>query len=285
MSPRTYRPTSAEGESLDRYLREISVYPLIDRAEEVRLAQRIHEGDAEAMDQLIRANLRFVVAVAKKYQNRGVALADLINEGNIGLIRAAQKFDETRGIKFISYAVWWVRQAVLQAVAEQGQVVRVPLARTGKANRIGRRSAELSQQLGREPTARELAEELEVSEDELTRALGIVHGTLSLDAPASPGTEGPLLETLIDGHSRPPDDELYDQALRSGVQRAVEILSERESRVLRMYFGLDDADPMTLEAIGATLGITRERVRQIRDKALGKLRHHSRARYLQTFLS
>ncbi|MDQ3556891.1 MAG: RNA polymerase sigma factor RpoD/SigA [Gemmatimonadota bacterium] len=284
MSPRSHRTTSSEGESLDRYLREISVYPLIDRAEEVRLARQIHEGDAEALDQLVRANLRFVVTVAKKYQNRGVALADLINEGNIGLIRAAQKFDETRGIKFISYAVWWVRQAVLQAVAEQGQVVRVPLARTGKANRIGRRFAELSQQLGREPTQRELAAELEVSEDELTHALAIVQGALSLDAPASPEREGPLLETLVDGASRLPDEEVYDQALRRGVQRAVGILSERESRVVRMYFGLDDAEPLTLEAIGALLGVTRERVRQIRENALKKLRHHSRVSYLQTFL-
>jgi RNA polymerase primary sigma factor len=284
MSPRYRRTASVEGESLDRYLREISVYPLIDRSQEGCLARRIREGDAEALDELVRANLRFVVTVAKKYQNRGVALADLINEGNIGLMRAAQKFDETRGIKFISYAVWWIRQAVLQAVAEQGQVVRVPLARTGKANRIGRRSAELSQQLGREPSSRELAAELEVSEEELSHALAIAQGSLSLDAPASAGRGGPLLETLVDGASPLPDDAVYDQALRHGVQRAVGILSERESRVLRMYFGLDDAEPMTLEGIGATLGITRERVRQIREKALGKLRHHSRVRFLQTFL-
>ena len=277
-------PSFDEG-SLDQYLREISKYPLIPQEEEVNLAQRIRTGEAEALDKLVRSNLRFVVSVAKKYQNQGVSLADLINEGNLGLIRAAHKFDETKGIKFISYAVWWIRQAILQALAEQSRIVRVPLNRAGALHRIGRRSSTLVQELGREPTLEELADELDLSEDEVERTLAISQTHLSLDAPLTPGEDNRLLDYLPDQFSAGPDDETYERALTNTVEEALGSLKEREARVLRLYFGLEDGkDPMTLEEIGSMLGITRERVRQIKEKALVRLRHASRARYLETFM-
>jgi RNA polymerase primary sigma factor len=225
------------------------------------------------------------VSVAKKYQNQGVALGDLINEGNLGLIRAAHKFDETKGIKFISYAVWWIRQAILQALAEQSRIVRVPLNRAGALHRIGRRSSTLLQELGREPTVEELADELDLSEDEVQRTLAISQTHLSLDAPLTQGEDNRLLDYLPDQFSAGPDDETYERALASTVEEALGTLKDREARVLRLYFGLEDGhDPMTLEEIGALLGITRERVRQIKEKALVRLRHASRARYLETFI-
>jgi RNA polymerase primary sigma factor len=269
--------------SLDQYLKEISHYPLIDREEEVRLAQGIRKGDAESLDKLVRSNLRFVVSVAKKYQNQGVLLSDLINEGNLGLIRAAHKFDETKGIKFISYAVWWIRQAILQALAEQSRIVRVPLNRAGALHRIGRRSSALLQELGREPTVEEIAEEMELSEEEVASTLAISQSHLSLDAPLAPGEDNRLLDYLPDQFSPDPEDEAYEQALKETVDQALATLKEREAKVLRLYFGLDDQEPMTLEEIGALLGITRERVRQIKEKALGRLRHASRSRFLETF--
>jgi RNA polymerase primary sigma factor len=271
--------------SLDQYLKEISAYPLLSREDEVELAARIRTGDEEALDKLVRSNLRFVVSVAKKYQNQGVALGDLINEGNLGLIRAAHKFDETKGIKFISYAVWWIRQAILQALAEQSRIVRVPLNRAGALHRIGRRSSTMLQELGREPTVEELADELDLSEDEVERTLAISQTHLSLDAPLTPGEDNRLLDYLPDQFSAGPDDETYERALASTVEEALSTLKDREARVLRLYFGLEDGrDPMTLEEIGALLGITRERVRQIKEKALVRLRHASRARYLETFM-
>jgi len=270
--------------SLDQYLKEISQYPLIDRDEEVRLAKAIHKGEEEALNKLVRSNLRFVVSVAKKYQNQGVPLSDLINEGNLGLIRAGHKFDETKGIKFISYAVWWIRQAILQALAEQSRIVRVPLNRAGALHRIGRRSSALLQELGREPTVEEIAEELEISREEVERTLAISQSHLSLDAPVTPGEDNRLLDYLPDQYSPGPDDEAYDQALKNTVEEALSTLKEREAKILRLYFGLDDQDPMTLEEIGALLGITRERVRQIKEKALLRLRHASRARFLETFM-
>jgi RNA polymerase primary sigma factor len=271
--------------SLDQYLKEISAYPLLKREDEVSLAQLIHKGDEEALDKLVRSNLRFVESVAKKYQNQGVALGDLINEGNLGLIRAAHKFDETKGIKFISYAVWWIRQAILQALAEQSRIVRVPLNRAGALHRIGKRSSTLLQELGREPTVEELADELDLSEDEIQRTLAISQTHLSLDAPLTPGEDNRLLDYLPDQFSAGPDDETYERALASTVEEALGTLKEREAKVLRLYFGLEDGhDPMTLEEIGALLGITRERVRQIKEKALVRLRHASRARYLETFM-
>jgi RNA polymerase primary sigma factor len=278
------RKSSYDESSLDQYLKEISAYPLLKREDEIELAIRIKQGEEEALDKLVRSNLRFVVSVAKKYQNQGVALGDLINEGNLGLIRAAHKFDETKGIKFISYAVWWIRQAILQALAEQSRIVRVPLNRAGALHRIGRRSSTLLQELGREPTLEELADELDLSEDEVERTLAISQTHLSLDAPLTPGEDNRLLDYLPDQLSAGPDDETYERALTNTVEEALGSLKEREARVLRLYFGLEDGrDPMTLEEIGSMLGITRERVRQIKEKALVRLRHASRARYLETF--
>ncbi len=282
MSFQSRRPNSNDG-VLDQYLREIARYPLIDREEEARLARRIRSGDDEALNDLVRANLRFVVSVAKKYQNQGVPLSDLINEGNLGLIRAAHKFDETKGIKFISYAVWWIRQAILQALAEQSRIVRVPLNRAGALHRIGRRSATLLQELGREPTVGEIAEGLDLSEDEVAAALSMSQAHLSLDAPMTAGEDNRLLDYLPDQYAENPEGVAYDQALKATVEGALASLRERESKVLRLYFGLDDQEPMTLEEIGDLLGITRERVRQIKEKALARLRHASRARFLGTF--
>jgi RNA polymerase primary sigma factor len=269
--------------SLDQYLKEISAYPLIDRDEEVRLAQAIRRGEDEALNKLVRSNLRFVVSVAKKYQNQGVPLPDLINEGNLGLIRAAHKFDETKGIKFISYAVWWIRQAILQALAEQSRIVRVPLNRAGALHRIGRRSATLLQELGREPTVQELAEDLELSKEEVEKTLAISQSHLSLDAPMTPGEDNRLLDYLPDQYSPGPEDEAYERALKETIEEALSTLKEREAKILRLYFGLDEQEPMTLEEIGSLLGITRERVRQIKEKALLRLRHASRARFLETY--
>jgi RNA polymerase primary sigma factor len=276
---------SSDEESLDHYLRDISVYPLITREQEAALARRIREGDQDALETLVRSNLRFVVSVAKKYQNQGVSLSDLINEGNLGLIRAAHKFDETKGIKFISYAVWWIRQAILQALAEQSRIVRVPLSRAGAVHRIGRRSSAMTQELGREPTLQEIAVELEVPEDEISHALAMSQVYLSLDAPLVPGEDGQLLDYLSDQFSPGPDDDVYEGALKRTIEDALGTLTEREAKVLRLYFGLGDTEPMTLEQIGENFGITRERVRQIKEKALLRLRHQSRARFLETFLT
>ncbi len=269
--------------SLDQYLREISRYPLIDREEEARLARGIRNGDPECLDRLVRSNLRFVVSVAKKYQNQGVLLVDLINEGNVGLIRAAHRFDESKGIKFISYAVWWIRQAILQALAEQSRIVRVPLNRAGTLNRIGRRSSELQQELGREPTVEELAQDLELSREEVASTLVIAQTHLSLDQPSLPDDDTRLLDFLPDRSAPLPEDAAHRQALKETVERALATLEEREAKILRLYFGLDDQEPMTLEEIGSLLGVTRERVRQVKERALKRLRHTSRSRFLDTF--
>ena len=271
--------------SLDVYLREISRYPLIVQEEEVTLAQLIRVGDEEALDKLVRSNLRFVVSVAKKYQNQGVSLSDLINEGNLGLIRAAHKFDETKGIKFISYAVWWIRQAILQALAEQSRIVRVPLNRAGTLHRITRRSAALQQELGRDPTAAEVAEGMDIGVDEVEKTLAISQNHVSLDAPMAPGEDNRLLDYLPDTTNPGPDAETFERALTQSIEEVLASLREREAKVLRLYFGLDSPEPMTLEEIGAQLGITRERVRQIKEKALSRLRHVSRAKALESFLS
>jgi RNA polymerase primary sigma factor len=224
------------------------------------------------------------VSVAKKYQNQGVSLSDLINEGNLGLMRAAKRFDETKGIKFISYAVWWIRQAILQALAEQSRIVRVPLNRAGDLHRIGKRAATLLQDLGREPTYLEIADGLGISEEEVSRTMAISHISLSLDAPMTPGEDNSLIDHLADTNRLLPDEEAFEKALIECVQQSLLILKPREGRVLRMYFGLDGDEPMTLEVIGEVLGVTRERVRQIKDRALLKLRHHSRKRALESFL-
>jgi RNA polymerase primary sigma factor len=281
--PTKSRENTDEG-LLDQYLRDISAYPLISREDEARLAVEIRAGDEEATNKLVRANLRFVVSVAKKYQNQGVSLSDLINEGNLGLMRAAKRFDETKGIKFISYAVWWIRQAILQALAEQSRIVRVPLNRAGDLHRIGKRAATLLQDLGREPTYLEIAEGLGISEEEVSRTMAISHISLSLDAPMTPGEDNSLIDHLADTNRLLPDEEAFEKALIECVQQSLLILKPREGRVLRMYFGLDGDEPMTLEVIGEVLGVTRERVRQIKDRALLKLRHHSRKRALESFL-
>lgn len=270
--------------SLDQYLQEISRYPLIDRAEEARLAILIRAGEEDALNKLVRSNLRFVVSVAKKYQNQGVPLSDLINEGNLGLIRAGHKFDESKGIKFISYAVWWIRQVILQALAEQSRIVRVPLNRAAALHRIGRRSSTLLQELGREPTVEEIAEDLDITQEEVERTLAISQSHLSLDAPMTPGEDNRLLDYLPDQYALGPEDEAFSHALKNTIEEALGTLREREAKILRLYFGLDDQEPMTLEQIGAILGITRERVRQIKQKALVRLRHASRARFLETFI-
>src|SRR5215471_7243609 len=279
------KKSSYEEGSLDQYLRDISVYPLISRDEEVRLAQPIRDGSQESLDKLVRSNLRFVVSVAKKYQNQGVSLSDLINEGNLGLIRAAHKFDETKGIKFISYAVWWIRQAILQALAEQSRIVRVPLNRAGTLHRIGKRSSALLQELGREPTVEEIAEGMDISEEEVAKTLSISQAHLSLDAPLTPGEDNKLLDYLPDTQNPGPDDEIFEHALTESIEGVLSTLKEREAKILRLYFGLEGQEPMTLEEIGSLLGITRERVRQIKEKALARLRHVSRARALESFLS
>jgi RNA polymerase primary sigma factor len=269
--------------SLDQYLKEISTYPLLAREEEAGLAQRIRQGDEEALDILVRSNLRFVVSVAKKYQNQGVPLGDLINEGNLGLIRAAHRFDETRGIKFISYAVWWIRQAILQALAEQSRIVRVPLNRASVLHRIGKHRSSLLQELGREPTIEEVAQDLDLRHDEVEQTLNLAQAHLSLDAPLAPGQDGRLMDYLPDLFAAPPDAETYDQALNQTVDNALATISEREARILRLYFGLEGEEPKTLEEIGLILGITRERVRQIKERALARMRHASRARLLDPF--
>lgn len=274
----------ADEGSLDQYLRDISVFPLISREDEVDLAQRIRLGEQEALDKLVRSNLRFVVSVAKKYQNQGVSLSDLINEGNLGLIRAARKFDETKGIKFISYAVWWIRQAILQALAEQSRIVRVPLNRAGTLHRIGKRASALLQELGREATHAEIADGMDITEEEVARTMLISQTYLSLDAPMSPGEDNRLLDYLPDTEGRTPDEETFEKALTESIQEALRGLKEREAKILRLYFGLDESEPMTLEEIGEVLNITRERVRQIKEKALSRLRHISRAKALESYL-
>lgn len=284
MAGTPHRRRSFEEGSLDQYLRDISIYPLITREQEVELAQRIRAADQDALDTLVRSNLRFVVSVAKKYQNQGVSLSDLINEGNLGLIRAAHKFDETKGIKFISYAVWWIRQAILQALAEQSRIVRVPLNRAGTLHRIGKRASALLQELGREATHAEIAEGMELTEEEVAKTMSISQTHLSLDAPMNPGEDNRLLDFLPDSINPTPDDELVGKALTQTIQEALGSLKEREARILRLYFGLDGQEPMTLEEIGAALNITRERVRQIKEKALSRLRHVSRARALESYL-
>jgi RNA polymerase primary sigma factor len=280
--PRKYR-ASDEG-SLDHYLRDISAFPLITREREAELARGIRAGDQDALETLVRSNLRFVVSVAKKYQNQGVSLSDLINEGNLGLIRAAHKFDETKGIKFISYAVWWIRQAILQALAEQSRIVRVPLNRAGTLHRIGRRANSLQQELGREATHAEIAEGMDLTEEEVSKTVAISMGHLSLDAPLSPGEDTRLLDYLADEESMAPDEQTFERALSEAVTESLASLKERESKILRLYFGLDGDEPMTLEEIGTRMGITRERVRQIKEKALSRLRHVSQARALESFL-
>lgn len=277
--------SGSDSVSFRRYLDEIRRYPLIDRAEEARLAEEVRGGSEDALDKLIRSNLRFVVKVAKKYRHQGVPLQDLVNEGNVGLIRAARKFDERKGIKFVTYAVWWIRQAILQAIAEQSRIVRVPLNRAAALHRIGQRKSSLRQDLGREPTLDELADGLDLSQSILDATLAVSQSHLSLDAPAGPGEEHSLMDYMPDQLSPRPDEHVFENALAEMLNSALSTLDERQARVLRLYYGLDDEEPRTLEEIGALLGVTRERVRQIKEKALARLRHPTRARFLESYFN
>ena len=279
------RKYKGEERSLDLYLREIGETSLISSGEAISLARRIKEGDEGALEELTKANLRFVVSVAKQYQNQGLSLADLINEGNIGLIKAAKRFDETRGFKFISYAVWWIRQAILQALAEQSRIVRLPLNRVGALHRIGKISSNLEQEFGREPMTEEIAERLEMSPEEVSETLKISNNHLSLDAPFSEGEDSNLLDVLKDEFQPSPDRDLLGESLKGEIENALGTLTEREAEVITLYFGINRLKPMTLEEIGNRFNLTRERVRQIKEKAIRRLRHASRSRRLKAFVN
>ncbi|MGK7391570.1 MAG: sigma-70 family RNA polymerase sigma factor [Candidatus Cyclobacteriaceae bacterium M2_1C_046] len=276
--------TNRESQSLDKYLQEIGKVDLLTPDEEVGLAQRIKEGDQQALEKLTKANLRFVVSVAKQYQNQGLSLGDLINEGNLGLIKAAQRFDETRGFKFISYAVWWIRQSILQALAEQSRIVRLPLNRVGSLNKISKTFSELEQKYEREPSPDELAEVLDIATAEVVDTMKISGRHISMDAPFVQGEENSLLDVLENNNDDTPDHDLLSDSLRKEVQRALSTLTQRESDVIALYFGLNGEHAMTLEEIGEKFNLTRERVRQIKEKAIRRLRHTSRSKSLKPYL-
>ncbi|HEY5614733.1 MAG TPA: sigma-70 family RNA polymerase sigma factor [Bacteroidota bacterium] len=276
--------TNRESQSLDKYLQEIGKVELLTPQEEIDLARRIKKGDQKSLEKLTKANLRFVVSVAKQYQNQGLSLGDLINEGNLGLIKAAKRFDETRGFKFISYAVWWIRQSILQALAEQSRIVRLPLNRVGALNKIGKAFSALEQEFEREPSASELAEELDMSLFEVSDTLKISGRHLSMDAPFAQGEDNRLLDVIQDQRTPTPDSDLMNESLKEEVRRALNTLSEREASVIRLYFGLDQEHSLTLEEIGEKFNLTRERVRQIKEKAIRRLRHASRSKQLRSYL-
>ena len=276
--------TNRESQSLDKYLQEIGKVDLLTPDEEVELAKRIKEGDQIALEKLTKANLRFVVSVAKQYQNQGLSLGDLINEGNLGLIKAAQRFDGTRGFKFISYAVWWIRQSILQALAEQSRIVRLPLNRVGSLNKISKTFSELEQKFEREPSPEELAEVLEVTTAEVVDTMKISGRHVSMDAPFIQGEENSLLDVLENDSEETPDSGLINDSLRKEVQRALSTLTQREADVITLYFGLNGEHAMTLEEIGEKFNLTRERVRQIKEKAIRRLRHTSRSKALKPYL-
>jgi RNA polymerase primary sigma factor len=280
----TKQVTNRETASLDKYLQEIGKVDLITADEEVELAQRIKAGDQVALEKLTKANLRFVVSVAKQYQNQGLTLPDLINEGNLGLIKAAQRFDETRGFKFISYAVWWIRQSILQALAEQSRIVRLPLNKIGSINKINKMYALLEQSNERPPTAEEIAKELDMTVNDVKESMKNSGRHLSMDAPLVEGEDSNLYDVLRSGESPNPDRELIQESLRTEIERSLETLTPREADVVRLYFGLSDQHPMTLEEIGETFDLTRERVRQIKEKAIRRLKHTSRSKILKTYL-
>src|SRR5512140_2635804 len=276
--------TNRESQSLEKYLQEIGKVELITPEEEVKLAIRIKQGDLKALDRLTKANLRFVVSVAKQYQNQGLSLPDLINEGNLGLIKAAQRFDETRGFKFISYAVWWIRQSILQALAEQSRIVRLPLNKIGSINKINKAYAQLEQQFEREPNADEIATLLEISENEVKESLKNSGRHVSMDAPLVQDEDNTMYDVLKSEENTTPDTGLLYESLRKEIERAVSTLTQREADVIRLYFGLNGSHPMTLEEIGEKFDLTRERVRQIKEKAIRRLKHTSRSKILKTYL-
>jgi RNA polymerase primary sigma factor len=274
-----------EDQSLDQYLREIGEVPLLTVGQEVELARGIKDGSTEALTKLAEANLRFVVSVAKQYQNQGMGLCDLINEGNVGLIKAAKRFDEERGFKFISYAVWWIRQAILQALADQSRIVRLPLNRVGALHKIGRASNSLEQAFGREPSAEEIAEQLQMTSSDLADTMRLSNRHLSLDAPFAPGEDNRLLDVLEDETQTTPDETLMEEALKGEITSALGSLTDREAEVVSLYFGINTDDTFTLEEIGVRFGLTRERVRQIKEKALRRLRHTSRSQRLRSYMN
>lgn len=276
--------STRESESLDRYLHEIGKEKLITPDDEVRLAKEIQKGSQRALEDLTKANLRFVVSVSKQYQNQGLSLGDLINEGNLGLIKAAKRFDETRGFKFISYAVWWIRQSILQALAEQSRIVRLPLNRVGALNKIGKELSKLEQEYERLPSAHELAESLEMTIGEVADTLKISGRHLSMDAPFAQGEDNRLLDVLENEETPNPDFELMGESLKVEIERALAKLTKREAEVIRLYFGIGREHSLTLEEIGERFDLTRERVRQIKEKALRKLRHHNRNVALRMYL-
>ncbi len=275
--------TNRESASLDKYLQEIGREGLITIEEEVELAQRIRKGDRVALEKLTRANLRFVVSVAKQYQNQGLTLPDLINEGNIGLIKAAEKFDETRGFKFISYAVWWIRQSILQALAEQSRIVRLPLNQVGSLNKINKAFARFEQENERRPSPEELASKLDISPDKIADTMRISGRHVSVDAPFTEGEDNSLLDVLVNSDSPRADKILLNESLAREIDRSLSTLSEREADIVRSFFGVG-CQEMTLEEIGDKFGLTRERVRQIKEKAIRRLRHSSKSSLLKTYL-
>ncbi len=277
--------TNRESQSLEKYLQEIGKVDLLTPEEEVDLAKKIKAGNQEALEKLTKANLRFVVSVAKQYQNQGLSLSDLINEGNLGLIKAAQRFDETRGFKFISYAVWWIRQSILQALAEQSRIVRLPLNKVGSLNKINRAFSELEQEFEREPSSHELADLLEITSDEVETTLGVAARHVSMDAPFIDGEDNSLLDVLENIGTPGTDKKLeYSESLRREIERSLNTLTERQCDVIKLYFGIGIEHPMSLEDIGDRFGLTRERVRQIKDKAINKLRSASRSKLLKHYL-
>lgn len=276
--------TNRESASLDKYLQEIGREELITAEEEVILAKKIREGDQTALEKLTKANLRFVVSVAKQYQNQGLSLPDLINEGNLGLIKAAKRFDETRGFKFISYAVWWIRQSILQALAEQSRIVRLPLNQVGSLNKINKAFSRLEQQFEREPSAEELAQSLELPEDKVADTMRVSGRHVSMDAPFSNGEENTLMDVIVNHDSPRADNTLMSESLQKEIERSLSTLTERERDVIKLFFGIGQNHGLTLEEIGAKFDLTRERVRQIKEKAIRRLRHSSRSKLLKAYL-
>ncbi|MBL4594825.1 MAG: RNA polymerase sigma factor RpoD/SigA [Flavobacteriales bacterium] len=276
--------TNRDSASLDKYLQEIGREDLITAEDEVELAQKIKQGDQVALEKLVKANLRFVVSVSKQYQNQGLTLPDLINEGNLGLIKAAQRFDETRGFKFISYAVWWIRQSILQAIAEQARIVRLPLNQVGSLNRINKAFSRLEQEFEREPSADEIAESLEIEKEKVTESQKISGRHVSMDAPFKDGEDGTLLDVLSNGNSPKTDVSLMNESLQKEIKRSLSTLTDREKDVIMLFFGIGIPHPLSLEEIGEKFGLTRERVRQIKEKGIRRLRHTSRSKLLKTYL-
>lgn len=275
--------TNRESASLDKYLQEIGHEELLSVDEEVELAQKIKKGDRRALERLTRANLRFVVSVAKQYQNQGLSLPDLINEGNVGLIKAAEKFDETRGFKFISYAVWWIRQSILQAIAEQSRIVRLPLNQVGSVNKINRELNKFEQEHERRPSVDEIADRIDLPEDKIEEAMKVNNRHVSIDAPFVDGEDNSLLDVLADNDMPMADKALVQESLRKEIDRAIELLNDREQKVVRAFFGIGSPE-MTLEEIGEKYNLTRERVRQIKEKAIRRLRHNTKNKLLKTYL-